>query len=587
MKKFFTVVLGSFVGAWLAMMVSSVLSIILSFAMMGMMSNMSGGKASISDNSILVVDLSEVITDRGISNDDMMSLVMGDVTNSISLKDAVAAIKAAKTDKNIEGMYIACNGSANGVTTLYELRKAIVDFKESDKFVYAYGYEGIAQSDYFVASAADSIFANPEAAVDIHGLASQNLFFKNLLDKLGIEMQVLRVGTFKSAVEPFMLTEISEANRMQQQHYLGSIWQSMLDLMSESRHMKAAEMNALADSMLVAKDVTYLLNHKIVDGVCYMPEMEKKLKALTCGEDGDLNLVSLADMPVKDKLKGDKEIAIVYAEGEIDGSKDEGIISEELVETIMDLADEDDVAAMVLRVNSPGGSAFGSEQIWKAVEEFKASGKKVVVSMGDYAASGGYYISCGADCIFAQPTTLTGSIGIFGMIPCFENLATDKLGITQNVVATNANGGFGSALSRMTDQQRDAMQAMVNRGYELFTKRCADGRGVSQDSIKAIAEGRVWDGASALKLGLVDKIGGLNDAIATAAEMAKCTGKYKIAEYPENKTRWERMLEKYAMARYEANMRSEFGELYDYQKAAKQILSRDHVLCLMEPFVIK
>ena len=372
MKKFFTVVLGSFVGAWLAMMVSSVLSIILSFAMMGMMSNMSGGKASISDNSILVVDLSEVITDRGISNDDMMSLVMGDVTNSISLKDAVAAIKAAKTDKNIEGMYIACNGSANGVTTLYELRKAIVDFKESDKFVYAYGYEGIAQSDYFVASAADSIFVNPEASVDIHGLASQNLFFKNLLDKLGIEMQVLRVGTFKSAVEPFMLTEISEANRMQQQHYLGSIWQSMLDLMSESRHMKAAEMNALADSMLVAKDVTYLLNHKIVDGVCYMPEMEKKLKALTCGEDGDLNLVSLADMPVKDKLKGDKEIAIVYAEGEIDGSKDEGIISEELVETIMDLADEDDVAAMVLRVNSPGGSAFGSEQIWKAVEEFKA-----------------------------------------------------------------------------------------------------------------------------------------------------------------------------------------------------------------------
>ena len=587
MKKFFTVVLGSFVGAWLAMMVSSVLSIILSFAMMGMMSNMSGGKASISDNSILVVDLSEVITDRGISNDDMMSLVMGDVTNSISLKDAVAAIKSAKTDKNIEGMYIACNGSANGVTTLYELRKAIVDFKESDKFVYAYGYEGIAQSDYFVASAADSIFVNPEASVDIHGLASQNLFFKNLLDKLGIEMQVLRVGTFKSAVEPFMLTEISEANRMQQQHYLGSIWQSMLDLMSESRHMKAAEMNALADSMLVAKDVTYLLNHKIVDGVCYMPEMEKKLKALTCGEDGDLNLVSLADMPVKDELKGDKEIAIVYAEGEIDGSNEEGIISEELVETIMDLADEDDVAAMVLRVNSPGGSAFGSEQIWKAIEEFKASGKKVVVSMGDYAASGGYYISCGADCIFAQPTTLTGSIGIFGMIPCFENLATDKLGITQNVVATNANGGFGSALSRMTDQQRDAMQAMVNRGYELFTKRCADGRGVPQDSIKAIAEGRVWDGTSALKLGLVDKIGGLNDAIRTAAEMAKCTGNYKTKDYPEYKSRWERMLEKYAMARYEAAMRSEFGELYDYHKAAKQILCRDRVLCLMEPFVIK
>ncbi len=587
MKKFFTVVLGSFVGAWLAMMVSSVISIVLSFAMMGMMSNMSGSKPSISDNSILVVDLGDVITDRGTSNDDVMSMVMGNATGSMSLSDAVAAVKAAKTNNKITGMYIACNGGANGVSTLYELRKAIADFKESDKFVYAYGYEGIAQSDYFVASVADSIFVNPEASVDIHGLASQNLFFKNLLDKLGIEMQVLRVGTFKSAVEPFMLSEISEANRMQQQHYLGSIWSTMLDVMSESRHIKASELNALADSMLVAKDVTYLLNHKIVDGVCYKPEMEKKLKALTCGEDEELNLVSLADMPVKDAPKGDKEIAVVYAEGEIDGSNDEGIISEEMVATIMDLAEDDDVAAMVLRVNSPGGSAFGSEQIWKAVEQFKASGKKVVVSMGDYAASGGYYISCGADCIFAQPTTLTGSIGIFGMIPCLENLATDKLGITQNVVSTNANGGFGSALTRMTDQQRDAMQAMVNRGYELFTKRCADGRGVPQDSIKAIAEGRVWDGASALKLGLVDKIGGLNDAIRTAAEMAKCTGNYKTKSYPALKSRWERMLEKYAMARYEAAMRSEFGELYDYHKAAKQILCRDRVLCLMEPFVIK
>ncbi|MGN0214579.1 MAG: signal peptide peptidase SppA [Muribaculaceae bacterium] len=586
MKKFFTVVLGSFVGAWLAMIVSSVMSIVLSFMMFGMMSNVSSGKTSISDNSILVVDLSDAISDRG-SDDDIMAMMMGNDIKSTALSKAIAAIKAAKTNKNIKGMYIACKGGANGVSSLYELRKAIVDFKESKKFVYAYGYEGIAQGDYFVASAADSIFVNPEASVDIHGLASMNLFFKNMLDKLGVEMQVIRVGTFKSAVEPFMLSEISEANRMQQEHYLGSIWNSMVELMAESRHMTVAEMNMLADSMLVAKDVDYLLKHKVVDGVCYKPEMEKKLKALTCGKDGDLSLVSIADMPVKDKLKGNKEIAVVFAEGEIDGSKDEGIISEELVETIMDLADEDDVAAMVLRVNSPGGSAFGSEQIWKAVEEFKASGKKVVVSMGDYAASGGYYISCGADCIFVQPTTLTGSIGIFGMVPCIENLATDKLGITQNLVATNANGGFGSVFTRMTDQQRDAMQAMVNRGYDLFTRRCAEGRGVPQDSIKAIAEGRVWDGTSALKLGLVDKIGGLDDAISTAAELAECTGNYKVEEYPEMKTRWERMLEKYAMARYEAKMRSEFGDIVDYHKIAKQVLGRDHVLCIMEPMDIR
>ncbi|MGM9804620.1 MAG: signal peptide peptidase SppA [Muribaculaceae bacterium] len=586
MKKFLTVVLGSFVGAWIALMISSVLSIAMSFVMFGMMSGISSGSVSLSDDSILMIDLGVSISERS-SDDDLMAKLMGNNSQQVGLTQMLDAIDEAKTNDKIKGIYIKCAGVSAGITTLYDLRAAIADFKESKKFVYAYGYEGISQSDYYVASVADSVFINPQASVDIHGLASQNLFFKKLLDKLGIEMQVLRVGTFKSAVEPYMLSEISEANRQQQQHYMNGIWKAMLADMAKSRKISEDTLNAYADSMLITRDAKYLVDNKLVDGICYVKEMEHKLKMKTCGEDEDLNLVLPTDMPISNKKnKGDKQIAVVYAEGEIDGGSDNCVDTRELSELIEDLADDDDVAAMVLRVNSPGGSAFGSEQLWKAIEDFKAKDKVVTVSMGDLAASGGYYISCGADRIFAQPTTLTGSIGIFGMIPCFETLASEKLGVTQNVVSTNRNGGFGSLLTHMTDEQRDAMQAMVNRGYELFTKRCADGRGVSQDSIKSIAEGRVWDGGSALRIGLVDEMGSLKDAISWTKQklgLKECRLEY----YPEVKTRWQRMLEQYATARFEARMRSDFGELYDCQKVAKQILNRDHVLCIMEPVEIR
>lgn len=586
MKKFFTVVLGSFVGTWLAMMISSVMSIVFSFMLLGMMSGGSSTKASLTDDSILKIDLGTAITERS-TDGDVMSLITGNGTTTMGLDQILDAIEAAKTNDKIKGIYISCNGVQAGVSTLHSLRNAIVDFKTSkeskDKFVYAYGYSGISQGDYFVASAADSIFISPYTSVDVHGLAAQNLFFKKVLDKLGVEMQVIRVGTFKSAVEPYMLTEISDANRMQQEHYLGSIWKTMLGEMSSSRGVKPEQLNALADSMLLAKDTDFLMKHKLIDGVCYRKDMEAKLKALTCGEDGDLNMILPTDMPISNAPKGKKEIALVYAVGEIDGSSEGGIDSYDLVETISDLTDNDDVAAMVLRVNSPGGSAFGSEQIWKSIEDFKAKGKKVVVSMGDYAASGGYYISSGANYIISDPTTLTGSIGIFGVVPCAESLVTEKIGVTQNVVSTNANGAFGSLITRMTPEQKNAMQQMVNNGYELFTSRCAKGRKVSQDSIKSIAEGRVWDGASALKIGLVDKLGSLSDAIAKAAELSKCKGNYKVATYPDVKTRWERMIEQYMTAKCETELRNEFGELYDYQKMLKRVLGRERILCLMEP----
>ena len=258
-----------------------------------------------------------------------------------------------------------------------------------------------------------------------------------------------------------------------------------------------------------------------------------------------------------------------------------------MCETIYDLAENDDVCAMVLRVNSPGGSAFGSEQIWKAVADFKAKDKKVVVSMGDLAASGGYYISCGADYIFAEPTTLTGSIGIFGVIPCVKQLSEETLGINTDVVKTNANGEFGSLLIPLSDYQREAMQQYINRGYDLFTRRCADGRGVSQDSIKAIAEGRVWDGRTAKYIGLIDDFGSLSDAIEMAASLQELGEDYYVAEYPEVKNRWQRMMERYMNEQAEAKMRSELGVLYEYHKVLKQVLGRQHVLCLMEPLKIE
>ncbi|MGN0228999.1 MAG: signal peptide peptidase SppA [Muribaculaceae bacterium] len=583
LKRFFITALGSFVGTWLALIISSVMSILLSFAMLGALANSEMKSTSkISDNSVLLLDLGIVVSDRG-SNDDVFSSIYGD-TKTVGLIDLLRQIESASEKKEIKGMLITCKGISAGMSSLYEIREAIARFRETGKFVYAYGYQAISQADYYLASQADSIFINPEAVVDLHGLASQNLLFKRLLDKVGVEMQVLRVGTYKSAVEPYMLSQISEANRRQQEHYMGSIWNTIAKQMATSRHLSVERINELADSMTVAKGSDYMLSVGLVDGICYRQEMEAKLKKLV---DEDYNLVKPNSINVNNGVGSGNEVAVVYCEGEIDGSEDSGIISNEVCETIYNLADNDDVCAMVLRVNSPGGSAFGSEQIWKAVTDFKAKDKKVVVSMGDLAASGGYYISCGADYIYAEPITLTGSIGIFGVIPCIKQLSEETLGINVDVVKTNANGDFGSLLIPLSDYQREAMQQYINRGYDLFTRRCADGRGVSQDSIKSIAEGRVWDGRSAKEIGLVDEFGSLNDAIAKAAELQDLGEDYYVAEYPEVKDRWQRMMERYMNDRAEAKMRSELGVLYEYHKVLKQVLGRQHMLCLMEPLEIK
>lgn len=594
MKKFILIVCGSFVGVWLALTFFTIASVIMSFAIFGSMASMGSQTVNVKNNSLLYIDLSGPINERsGLDDINPLALIQdGDLSESASLDVLTKAIDEAKDNKKIKGIYINCEGVAASPATLFELRSALSKFKkQSSKFIYAYGNDGISQSDYYVASVADSIFLNPVGTVDIHGLAAAIAYPKKLLDKLGIEMQVIRVGTFKSAVEPYMIDSISPANRLQQEQYLGSIWSNMVDSIAQSRKLTPARVNQIADGIVMTLPADTLKSYRLIDGICYRREFENKLKKLTKVDlDDDLNLISPQDLASSTDAtsKGSKEIAVVYAVGEIDGQPGSGIDSEELVETIQDLENDKDVAGLVLRVNSPGGSAFGSEQIWKALDDFKKSGKTFAVSMGDYAASGGYYISCGGQRIFAEPTTITGSIGIFGVIPNLSGIVNDKLQVNISIVKTNANADFGVLTNPLSPVQRAAMQNMINRGYDLFTSRCANGRGVSQDSIKAIAEGRVWDGKSALKIGLVDEFGNLDKAISWVAKKERLNdGDYKVDTYPDAKNRWLKMLDKYTTAHADKQLQEQFGIIYDTYRQAEAILGRKHVLCMMQPVNIE
>ena len=591
MKKFILIVCGSFVGAFLAFLFFMFAAMIMSFGIMGSMSKMGTKKAvTVGKHSILKIDLGTSISERG-GNDaiDMMSLMQGGgIETSLGLNTVVSAIEnAAKNDK-VEGIYIECNGVSAAPATLEKVRRSLKQFKKSGKWIAAYGHEGINQADYYLASVADSIYLNPVGAVDLHGLGGMTPYMKKMLDKVGIEMQIVRVGTFKSAVEPYMLDDMSEANRLQIEHYLGVIWNEMRDSIAKDRKLESAALNTLCDSVVVTFDAKRLLQEKLVDKLVYRNEMEDILRARTkADKKDDLKYVSPDDLAddLEAVTSGD-HIAVVYAVGEIDGSSsmgstEEGIVSDKLCETILKLKDDDNVKGMVFRVNSPGGSAFGSEQIWKAIMDFKAAGKPVAVSMGDYAASGGYYISCCADRIFAERTTITGSIGIFGMIPCASELIENKLGVHMASVKTNENADMTGLYKKLTPAQTAALQNMINEGYDLFTKRCADGRHVTQDSIKQIAEGRVWDGVTAKQIGLVDEFGGISEAVAWVANKAKLGKEPKTQNYPALEDPFMSLLDKYMVTRYESRLQGEMGMLYEWHKQLQRILGRDHVLCLM------
>ena len=592
MKKFILIVCGSFVGAFLAFMFFMIATMIMSFIIMGSMS-MGGGKKSaavVSKHSILDIDLGTEISERG-GNDavDMMTLLQGGgMPSSLGLNTVISAIENAADNDKVDGIFIECNGVSAAPATLQALRRALKEFKKSGKWIAAYGHEGINQADYYLASVADSIYLNPVGAVDLHGMASVTPYMKKMLDKVGVEMQIVRVGTFKSAVEPYMLEDMSDANRLQQEHYLGTIWKEMLDSIAADRKLQYDALNSLCDSVLITFDAQKLIQNKLVDKLVYQNEMEDILRARTqVKKSDDLNYVAPEDLAsdLEASATGD-HIAVLYAVGEIDGGSsfattEEGIVSDKLCETIYKLKDDDNVKGMVFRVNSPGGSAFGSEQIWKAIMDFKASGKPVAVSMGDYAASGGFYISCCADRIFAERTTLTGSIGIFGVIPSYSNLIENKLGVHMASVKTNENGDMAAMGKKLTPAQLAALQNMVNNGYELFTKRCADGRHVTQDSIKKIAEGRVWDGITAKQIGLVDEFGGIREAVSWVANKAKLGKDYKTQNYPAIEDQFMAMLDKYMVTRYESRLKGEMGVLYDWHKQLQRILGRDRILCLM------
>lgn len=595
LKRFFLIVCGSFVGTFLALLCMIITTVLMSFVIFGSMSSSMSKK--IEKNSIMYMRLEGSLDERETMNPAAFMTLMPSQEKNQSLSTLIKGLKLAKHNNDIKGLYIDCRGMAAGMSSLYELRKAIEDFKTSKKFVYAFGDAGINQGDYYLASVADSIFVNPEGMVDVHGLGSMTPYMKKLLDKVGVEMQVVRVGTFKSAVEPFMLESMSDANRLQQEHYLGSLWKVISEDIAKSRNIDITRFNALTDSLMATMDTKELKANKLIDNICYRSEMDDKLRALTKVEkDEDLKLVTANDLisSSSNLMTSGDQVAVVYATGEIDGTTgrvpgmaSDGIDSENLAATIRKLQYDDEVKALVLRVNSPGGSAFGSEVIWKAIEDFKKTGKPVAVSMSDYAASGGYYISSGSQRIFAEPLTITGSIGIFGMFPNASSLINNTLGVKIEQVTTNKNSLVGNMFTPLRDDQIAALQKMVNRGYETFTKRCADGRNMSQDSIKVIGEGRVWDAVTAKEIGLVDELGGLDDAVKWVAKQAKLKeGNYAVIDYPDAEMSFMEMFGSMYSMKQNRELRERMGMFYTYYEQLETILNRDHLLCIMEPIEI-
>ncbi|MEG2856916.1 signal peptide peptidase SppA [Bacteroides sp.] len=536
MKDFFKFTLATVTGIILSSIVLFIIGIVTVF---GIVSS-ADTETIVKKNSVMMLDLNGTLMERSQGElEQLLSKLSGDETNVYGLDDIMASIKKAKENDNIKGIYIQATSLGTSYASLQAIRTALVDFKESGKFIVAYA-DTYTQGLYYLSSVADKVMLNPEGMVEWRGIASSPIFYKNLLDKLGIEMQVFKVGTYKSAVEPFISTEMSPANREQVTAFIGSIWGQIVDGVSTSRKITPDSLNAYADRMLMFYPAETSLNSGLVDTLIYKNNVRDYLKTLVKVEEDDrLPILGLTDMMgVKKNVPKDKSgniVAVYYASGEITDQpissvSEEGIVGSKVIRDLRKLKEDDDVKAVVLRVNSPGGSAFASEQIWHAVKELKSK-KPVIVSMGGYAASGGYYISSIADTIVAEPTTLTGSIGIFGMFPNAKGLA-DKVGITYDVVKTNQFSDFGNIMRPLNTDEQALMQMMVARGYDLFVNRCAEGRHMSKEAIEKVAEGRVWTGEAAKQLGLVDELGGIDKALDIAVKKAAIEG-YSVVSYPD------------------------------------------------------
>ena len=573
MKQFLKFTLATIVG----IIITSILFVLISFAIVGAIAGASDSATVLKPNSVYELNLEGILIDR--SQDDpftgAFASAMGKPSdNSIGLDDVLSNISKAKKDDNIVGIYLKGGSLSGGVASIKEIRNALIDFKKSGKFIVAYA-DNYSQRMYYLVSVADKILLNPQGMLELKGLSAQTMFFKKTLDKLGIEMQIVKVGTFKSAVEPLVNTKMSDANRLQVTVFMNSIWNTILKEIAVSRKIPFEKLNMYADEMMMFQPTEKAKQYALVDSLVYIDQVDSilKMSAKDLKKDDKLVFVKHSSMmKVADTAKFDKnKVAIIYAVGEITDNEGEGIVAKTMVKTINDVAKDDQVKAVVFRISSPGGSAFASEQICHALTMLKAK-KPVIVSMGDYAASGGYYIACMADKIVAQPNTITGSIGIFGVIPNFSGL-NEKLGISYDGVKTNRMSDAISFTRRFTPDERSLMQNYVNRGYELFVKRCAEGRKMKPDQIKAIAEGRVWTGEDALKIGLVDKIGGLNDAVKMAVAKAKLST-YNISEYPEKEDFATKFLKNFTKDIQTSLLKSQLGEQYN---AFKQIRNLDKI----------
>ena len=585
MKQAFATVVGILIFT-VAMGIIGVISIL------GMVAS-TDATPKVNDNSVLVLDLNGVMQER--SEDDFYGFLTGGEMSSLGLDDLTEAVEKAKADDNVKGIYIEAGMFApDGPASVQALRDKLVDFKKSGKWIVAYG-DQYTQSAYWLCSVADKVIVNPEGMVDWHGLCTETMYFKDLMAKFGVKMQIAKVGKFKSAVEPFFADKMSDANREQISVYLNGIWGNVVKDVAQSRKLDAKTLNAYADSLVTFASADELLKMKLVDQVAYYDEVRAEIKKrLGLDEDDNISQVSVTQMCAQpNKNKADDRIAVYYAYGDIvsdtQGGMSEGasICSANMVPDLEALMNDDDVKAVVLRVNSPGGSAYASEQIWRAVTRLKAK-KPVVVSMGTYAASGGYYISCAANYIYAEPTTLTGSIGIFGMFPDVSGLLTDKLGLKFDQVKTNKYSNFGTSSRPFTEEEMTYLTNMVDRGYKTFTKRVSDGRKIPVERVYEIAEGRVWLGQDALKIKLVDGIGGIDQAVAKAAELAKVK-EYRTRAYPAKADMIESLLNRASSegGNYlDGKLRATLGEYYAPFMFLKQLDRQDAIQARMPVNVV-
>ena len=575
--KFYKIVLGAFIGTLIALVINFFIKVGVVSSMISNLSKSETESATLKPNSVLYMkfdyDIPDRTTDNPFNSLDFSSM---ETKESTGLNDILRNIKHAKTDPNIKGIYMELSSIPTSTATLQEIRNKLLEFKESGKFIVTYG-EGYSQSAYYLASIADKIYLNPEGALDLHGMASQIMFYKHLFEKLDIEMQIVRGpnNRFKSAVEPYFLDKMSEANREQMDKLLGTIWGQILASISQSRNISVEQLNQIADNLETIFNAQKALEYGLVDDLYFKDQILEELKGLT-GSNKSINAITNDKYAktYKDKSSSKNEVAGIYASGQIfdgKGNEEQAIYSENLSKTIRKAREDENVKAVVLRVNSPGGSALASAVIGRELDLTKEV-KPVVVSMGNYAASGGYWISANADYIFADPTTLTGSIGVFGTFPNMQGFLNDKVGLTFDVAKTNKNADFGSVTQPLTEFQYGKLQEMVVKTYDDFTKRVANGRGLTQTYVDSIGQGRVWAGADAIGLGLVDKLGDMEDAIAYAVEKANLGNDYKVTEWPKQKDFFTRLMESMNKTdELDAAMKQKLGVYYNYYKGLENL----------------